>query len=272
MIPRWEYPDGGTQVELLTWRENVVMIEVPMLELNNLNEYELDHALCLEIRSRALALQIQWIVVDVNNRFLLEHQLSPASIPILLSTLHCHPSRKLLKESLSDLFYFLRFPMLPSRFRESLNGWITELGSVLLKACTTDDQMFLLCQVLRSPSPLKPWAIPLIQTFITSPSLNMDTAMHSFVALMSILMNTINSREQFLTRITKFYAGDDSWNVVDDEGDLNSTHMFDLTETDLIQLLAQFLFVHYFLFASNISLLFIRVTVSKCCFPLSPSH
>lgn len=50
-------------------------------KLSSLTSSELDKSMCLEVRARALALLIQWTVVDVNNRFLSDHQLSANSMP-----------------------------------------------------------------------------------------------------------------------------------------------------------------------------------------------
>lgn len=49
--------------------------------MKNFTNIELDIGFCQEIRLRALALQIQWIVVDINTNFFSEHQLSVNSIP-----------------------------------------------------------------------------------------------------------------------------------------------------------------------------------------------
>lgn len=45
----------------------------------------------------------------------------------MITSTHSLTSRITLKKALSDLFYFLRFPMLPNRFREAVNTWILEL-------------------------------------------------------------------------------------------------------------------------------------------------
>lgn len=50
-------------------------------KLSSLTSLELDKSICLEIRARALALLIQWTLVDINNRFLGDHQVSANSMP-----------------------------------------------------------------------------------------------------------------------------------------------------------------------------------------------
>ncbi|KAH7702312.1 CRE-EPG-5 protein, partial [Aphelenchoides avenae] len=209
-------------------------------KLSSLTSHELDQSICLEIQARALALLIQWTIVDINNRFLGDHQVSANSMPALLGTAHSLPSRRVLRGALSDLFYFLRFAVLPKRFRESVCAWITEAGSVMLKACSTDDQMFLLCQILRVPSPLGDWAAPLIQTFISIPCMDIARPMDSFVALLSLLLEPIRYREEFLNRIVKYYEGDNSWNLITEDGEADNSMLAQMSETDLVTILSQF--------------------------------
>ena len=82
--------------------------------------------------------------------------------------------------------------------------------------------MFMVCQILRTPSPTTPWASSLVQTFVSVPTLDVSKAMNNFVALLSIVMQPIKSREKFLCRVAKYYDGDNSWNVVSDDGDMVS--------------------------------------------------
>ena len=56
-------------------------------KLDELSQRELDEALCLEIRARSLALQIQWTVVMINNDFLLELRTGASALPT--RTLFC---------------------------------------------------------------------------------------------------------------------------------------------------------------------------------------
>ena len=51
-------------------------------EMQRLTEQELDVGLSGETRARALALQIQWLVVEINTAFLGQHQLTAVSQPI----------------------------------------------------------------------------------------------------------------------------------------------------------------------------------------------
>lgn len=51
-------------------------------ELNRMNELELDVGFCQEVRANTLALHIQWVIVDLVDRFFAEHQLSHNSVPI----------------------------------------------------------------------------------------------------------------------------------------------------------------------------------------------
>lgn len=127
--------------------------------------------------------------------------------------------------ALSDLFFHLRFPVLPDRFRESVCNWIVELSAVLLKAITFNDQAFLLAQILRCHKPLD-WAVPLVQTFINVPSLDPTIAVNSFMALLKTLLEPILRREDFLGRIKTFYEGDNEWALVDDDGNAVSSPAF----------------------------------------------
>lgn len=226
------------------------IVELKM-KLDELSTKELDEAFSLEIRARSLALQIQWTVVMINNEFLAELKTGASSLPTLLSANHTSVKRNQLRGAISDLFYFLRFPVLPKRFMDSLYAWIIELTSVLYKACTTDDQMFILCQILRTPTPVTPWGTQLIQTFISIPSLDATKPINSFVALLSIVVQPPRMREQFLNRIQKYYEGDNSWNVVSDDGDMDNTNLMQLSETDLVSILSQFDMKALFLVATR---------------------
>uniref|UniRef100_A0A7E4VFV3 HECT domain-containing protein n=1 Tax=Panagrellus redivivus TaxID=6233 RepID=A0A7E4VFV3_PANRE len=210
-------------------------------KLDELSQRELDEGLCLEIRARSLALQIQWTIVLINNNFLAEMKAGLGSYPSLLSTSHPSPVRQQLRGALSDLFYFLRFPNLPKRFLIGVHSWITECSAVLFKSCTTDDQMFLLCQLLRVPSPVTPWGPPLIQTFISIPTLDSARAMNSFVALLAAAVQPVRARDQFLARVAKFYEGEDNtWNVISDDGDTDDATLTQITDADLFELFSQF--------------------------------
>jgi hypothetical protein len=209
-------------------------------KLDELTQRELDETLCLEIRARSLALQIQWTVVMINNDFLVELKTGASALPTLIATNLSSIKRRQLRGALSDLFFFLRFPVLPKRFSDSVSAWIVELTSVLYKACTADDLMFILCQILRTPSPISSWAVQLVQTFIGIPTLDVSKAMNNFVALLSIVMQSVKHREKFLCRIIKYYEGDNSWNVVSDDGDMDNATLTQINETDLVAIIGQF--------------------------------
>uniref|UniRef100_A0A914PGW9 Uncharacterized protein n=1 Tax=Panagrolaimus davidi TaxID=227884 RepID=A0A914PGW9_9BILA len=88
-------------------------------KLDELTQRELDETLCLEIRARSLALQIQWTVVMINNDFLVELKTGASALPTLIATSLSSIKRRQLRGALSDLFFFLRFPVLPKRFSDS---------------------------------------------------------------------------------------------------------------------------------------------------------
>lgn len=57
-------------------------------KLSELTTMELDEGLCMEIRARSLALQIQWTIVDMNNLFLTEHRTHANAVPTCKSVIN----------------------------------------------------------------------------------------------------------------------------------------------------------------------------------------
>uniref|UniRef100_A0A9J2P241 Ectopic P granules protein 5 n=1 Tax=Ascaris lumbricoides TaxID=6252 RepID=A0A9J2P241_ASCLU len=200
----------------------------------------LDSSLSLEIQARSLALQIQWIVVDLNNAFMIEHRLTANSAPCFIVNVDESNSSTRLRGALSDAFHFLRFPALPSRFIDSVTGWITELSAVLLKACTSGDQQYLLCQVLRLPSPVARWAAPLLQPYIDMNPLNDRFVIDHFLSMLSILLSPIRGRENFLRRIVSYENDDNSWAILSEDADEGEISLASVNEMDLIAFLDQF--------------------------------
>lgn len=134
-------------------------------------------------------------------------------------------SRQNIRNALSDLFHYLRYPDLPSRFTTAVSGWISELVcfifkitfscsyvkedlliekklsknflnfefqvAALLKACISSDQQYLLCQVLRLVSPVSRWAAPLLQSFIETDSINDRLIIDNYIVMMSMLLSPI---------------------------------------------------------------------------------
>ncbi|GMS83467.1 hypothetical protein PENTCL1PPCAC_5642 [Pristionchus entomophagus] len=195
-----------------------------------------------EVEARALALQIQWIVISVNTSFLSETRASPSSLPTLLDApplgSFSSPSRQRLRSSLSDLFSFLRLPNLPKRFVDAATAWVTELTCILHKSCLAVDGLWLLCHVLRMPSPAAEWTAPLIQTFVQSNS-SSKLKMDYCIAMLAQLMSPIKSRESFLSALT--LSNDDTgegWMIVDEEGEKEHNPIV-ISETDLTSLLEQ---------------------------------
>ncbi|GMR35405.1 hypothetical protein PMAYCL1PPCAC_05600 [Pristionchus mayeri] len=195
-----------------------------------------------EVEARALALQIQWIVISVNTAFLSETRVSPNSLPTLLDAppmgAFSSPSRFRLRAALSDLFSFLRLPHLPKRFADAASAWVTELTCVLHKSCLAADGLWLLCHVLRMPSPAAEWTAPLIQTFVQSNSsgkLKMDYC----IAMLAQLMSPIKSRESFLSALRQSTdETGEGWMIVDEEGEKEHNPVV-ISEADLTALLEQ---------------------------------
>lgn len=196
---------------------------------------ELDIGLCQSVRASSLVFQIQWTISELRERFYNENNNSKDSGLLEQSSL-----RRALRGALSDLFHFLRFPLLHQRFRQSIINWTTQLAAILLDVPTSEDQFFLLAHILRTPSPLENWAAPLVQTFVTTPTLELKKPIDNFVAMLSMLMQPIKYRDQFLMPIIRFYEGENSWNMVSESGELDDGKLTDISEENLIELLAQF--------------------------------
>ncbi|VDM63389.1 unnamed protein product [Angiostrongylus costaricensis] len=157
-------------------------------ELKNLlsanRTHLLDERLCLETQFRSTAVQVQWFVIFINQQFMEENRLSAHSPPncllhfstlLMLGCLDIYlvlenavnsNGRVLLLTALSDLFFHLRFPVLPKRVTDVLISWVQELVCVLYMCCRCEDAQFVLNHLLRLPSPIVDWAPPLVQTFI----------------------------------------------------------------------------------------------------------
>jgi len=110
--------------------------------LDSLTVCELDVGLCQSIRANSLALQVQWTILELRERFFSDHQLQPGSQSICKITKNkiipkfsvlvkvpnqSRASRQAIRGALSDLFHFLRLPIPPTRFRQSLINWTNEL-------------------------------------------------------------------------------------------------------------------------------------------------
>ncbi|VDK64397.1 unnamed protein product [Onchocerca ochengi] len=213
-------------------------------ELSRLLKHEiscrLDSSLSLQIQMRSLALQIQWRIIDYNNAFMMEHRCSINSPPCFLPGGADTVSRRNLRNALSDLFHCLRYPDLPSRFITAVSGWISELVAVLLKACTSFDQQYLLCQVLRLVSHVSQWAAPLLQSYIEIDSINDRIIIDNYIVMMSLLLSSIRGRENFLRRIINFENENSTWVVINDDGAEKDGSTLTVSETDLIAFFNQF--------------------------------
>uniref|UniRef100_A0A1I7W3S4 DUF2451 domain-containing protein n=1 Tax=Loa loa TaxID=7209 RepID=A0A1I7W3S4_LOALO len=200
----------------------------------------LDSSLSLQIQMRSLALQIQWRIVEYNSAFMMEYRCNIDSPPCFLPGSADTVSRRNLRNALSDLFHYLRYPDLPTRFVTAVSGWITELVAVLLKACTSSDQQYLLCQVLRLVSPVSQWAAPLLQSYIEIDSTNDRLIIDNYVVMMSLLLSSIRGRENFLGRIMNFENENNTWVVINDDEAEKDGSVVTISETDLIAFLNQF--------------------------------
>ncbi|WKX92903.1 hypothetical protein Q1695_010714 [Nippostrongylus brasiliensis] len=211
-------------------------------ELKNLlaanRTYLLDEQICQESQFRATALQIQWIVMSINQQFFEEHGLSVHSPPTLVENAIVSSGRTLLLNSLSDIFFYLRFPSLTKRFADSLTGWAVELVCVLYKWCRCEDGQFVLNHLLRLPSPISEWAAPLLQTFIQAPSPPKVKVDHC-VTMLSLLMNPISARDLFLCRLTLSETEDSSWAILSNDEEEGDFSFATISEIDLACFLEQ---------------------------------
>ncbi|CAI5441757.1 unnamed protein product [Caenorhabditis angaria] len=199
----------------------------------------LDHKICEEAMYRSLCLQIQWQIILINNNFMAESGISVSTPATLVASAPLTPAKIGLRNALSDLFYHLRFPRLLKRYTETITEWIKEIICVLNKRQTCDDGIFLLCHILRLPSPINHWAPPFVQTFIQSqspPRLKLDYCL----ALLTHLLNPIKARESFLRHIAQSENEESTWEILDDDdGEADEFSFVTINEMDLTALLDQ---------------------------------
>ncbi|VDN03219.1 unnamed protein product [Thelazia callipaeda] len=200
----------------------------------------LDSSLCLQIQVRSLTLQIQWLIVNYSNAFMIENRCDVDSLPSLIPGCCDTNSRRNLRCALSDLFNFLRYPNLPSLFITNVSRWISELGAALLKSCTCYDQQYLLCQLLRLVSPISNWATPLLQSYVEVDNSCDRLIIDNCITMLSILFSSIRGRESFLRRISDFGKDCNSWVIVTDNGNEIDESTVRMNETDLIAFFNQF--------------------------------
>ncbi|MFH4981997.1 hypothetical protein AB6A40_008706 [Gnathostoma spinigerum] len=178
----------------------------------------MDTELSWRIRTRSLAHQLQWQIIRINNAFMFDHRVSANSQPCFIEDGGQLTSRLVLHNALSNLFFHLRFPYLPSQFRESISSWITELCATLMKACTSQDQQFILCHLLRLTSPLD-WAPKLLQSFLNVPVANSRIIIDHSLAMLHILLSPVKSRDNFLRRIKEYEKEESSWAIINEDYD-----------------------------------------------------
>ncbi|KAE9416839.1 hypothetical protein Angca_006560, partial [Angiostrongylus cantonensis] len=233
-------------------------------ELNNLlsssRTHLLDERLCLETQFRSTALQVQWFVIFINQRFMEENRLSAHSPPNLLENAVNSNGRVLLLGALSDLFFHLRFPVLPKRVTDVLISWVQELVGliiisccysstrvnvlvslevcVLYMCCRCEDAQFVLNHLLRLPSPIVDWAPPLVQTFIQAPS-HPKVKLDHCITMLSHLLNPITARDSFLRQIGLSEAEDSTWTILSDDDEEGDFSLITINECDLTSLFEQ---------------------------------
>uniref|UniRef100_A0A0K0CZA5 Ectopic P granules protein 5 n=1 Tax=Angiostrongylus cantonensis TaxID=6313 RepID=A0A0K0CZA5_ANGCA len=211
-------------------------------ELNNLlsasRTHLLDERLCLEAQFRSTALQVQWFVIFINQRFMEENRLSAHSPPNLLENAVNSNGRVLLLGALSDLFFHLRFPVLPKRVTDVLISWVQELVCVLYMCCRCEDAQFVLNHLLRLPSPIVDWAPPLVQTFIQAPS-HPKVKLDHCITMLSHLLNPITARDSFLRQIGLSEAEDSTWTILSDDDEEGDFSLITINECDLTSLFEQ---------------------------------
>ncbi|CAB3405673.1 unnamed protein product [Caenorhabditis bovis] len=200
----------------------------------------LDHKLCDEASFRSLALQIAWIIININSCFMMENGLNAQCPPLLIPQSIESPNRLNVRRALSDLFYHLRYPRLGERYKQTIVNWITELICVINMHQTCEDGIFVLSHILRLPSPIHDWAPQFVQTFIqsnSSPKLKLDYCL----ALMTHLLNPIKAREIFLRHVAQSEKEESTWEILEegDDDDPREFSFVNINELDLISLLDQ---------------------------------
>lgn len=103
-----------------------------------------------------------------------------------------------------------------------------------------DDGIFILCHLLRLPSPIDQWAVPFVQTFIQSQS-PPRMKLNYCVALLTHLLNPIKARESFLRHVAQSEKEESAWEILadDDDGEANEFSFVTINESDLTAFLDQ---------------------------------
>uniref|UniRef100_A0A8R1I869 Epg5-like TPR domain-containing protein n=1 Tax=Caenorhabditis japonica TaxID=281687 RepID=A0A8R1I869_CAEJA len=103
-----------------------------------------------------------------------------------------------------------------------------------------DDGIFVLCHLLRLPSPIDEWASLFVQTFIQSqspPRVKLDYC----IALLTHLLNPIKARESFLRNVAQSEKEESAWEILTDDvdGEVKEFSFVTINETDLTAFLDQ---------------------------------
>ena len=80
--------------------------------------------------------------------------------------------------------------------------------------------MFLTAQIIRLPSPIE-WVVPLLQTYVSVPNLDMSKPIDLFMALLSMILQPTHKRDDFLIEVLKYYEGENGWDFVGEDGEVN---------------------------------------------------
>ncbi|XP_048581759.1 ectopic P granules protein 5 homolog isoform X2 [Nematostella vectensis] len=221
----------------------------------------LHETLCLQMYTSQLArLRVNIYIHDLLNKSL-TFRSTTSQIPV---GGHCPPEMspefqqemQKLRDCISVLYMFVRQPQQDQEFADSLNSWLHQLVSVLLRVASLADLVFIVNHIMRCPPGFPSKAAHFIQFPI--PHYQGDRVaeqyfwdnplIHHFVAMLAGILHPVRGREEFLQ---KLFIGRQaafrslSWTLVDEDGeedeDVESSWML-FQEGDLASVFNQFPF------------------------------
>ncbi|XP_055355114.1 ectopic P granules protein 5 homolog [Paramacrobiotus metropolitanus] len=161
-----------------------------------------------------------------------------------------------LRVCIGVLFSFHRIPLGSEKFREDIKLWLCGCVGILIRYSTFYDQLFVLNQILRCPSPVIQWSAAFLQIALpnsfTPKSCN-DPFVKHFIVMLRVLLLPVKAKTEFLSHLALDTLENDdadaSWIVVDPDADgqeLMGGSVTEVQENDIFVLLAQFPFSRLF--------------------------
>ncbi|KAL0271851.1 UNVERIFIED_CONTAM: hypothetical protein PYX00_008816 [Menopon gallinae] len=178
---------------------------------------------------------------------------SPISLVQTSSDSYFHNCLSKLRISIGILFLFQRKQRIDmsSSFLEETREWLTDLVSVLIRTGNWKDHLLVLSHILRCPGSVGNWASPFIQ-FPRSATFSdpfSDPVINHMMTVMSILLQPIDGREDFMNEWKMMSSNEDNcWVMVDsdDEDDESLYLSSPIKENDMVLFLNQIPLKHLF--------------------------